>query len=125
MRHFGEWFGSAAGTADDYGAKAEDASPHWFFDGDAFDFLEENFEGATGKNTLLDEDALVGDGHFGGVAFRQADDKNENSDDDYSPANFFHVIGVSGGVVVDHPATEADEKQCWNDDRPEKYDPVK
>ena len=76
--NLGKDFRCSASTAYDDRSIAQDPTHRWFFDDDAFDSLEKEFDGTAIGEAGLYDDSFVGNGHLGGVSAHHTDGKKNN-----------------------------------------------
>jgi hypothetical protein len=100
---FLEDFGSAAGSANDDRAVAEDSAHRGLFYGDAFNSRQEKFDGAAAREAGLYDYALVGEHHDSGAALDEAKSKKNRSDEERGEGEPDQNIGMRFGAVPDVP----------------------
>jgi len=131
MMDFLEDFRSAPGAADDHRAIAEDSAQSGLVNDDALDAREDDFEGAALGKARFYDDALVGDGHLGGVALEQANAKNSSADQEAEERAEIdrgarrQIFGGCAGRKQSDEKREGEQLQNRRSyDMPEHHDPV-
>ena len=126
---FVEWLGRAAGSDDDDGAVAEHSAEEGLSDFDGFHFVQQHFDGLAAGESRLDNDAVIGDGHFRCVAADHADENcHDAADEQHGAADLRKTEGCGlkflvGKGVVQQKRSDS-EQQRAEDYVAEHNDPV-
>ena len=70
-------FGCPTRTPNDHRSIAQESSQGRLLDRDALDSRQEKFDGAAIGEPGLDDDSLIGDGHFRGIAPHETNSKKD------------------------------------------------
>ena len=130
MGDFVKWLGSAAGSDDHDGAVTEHSAEESLSYFDGFDLVEQHFNSFAAGQPGLDDDAVIGDGHFRRVAANHADENHYNAANKQRHASPFHRTQVSGldfvvsERVIQEKRTREREEQAAYNDVPEHDDPM-
>src|SRR5580700_1135395 len=90
VRDHHERLRGSSGAVDHDGTVTEHPAHEGFGDADAFHFVEHEVESSAAGHARFDQDAAVGNGHFGGVSFGRAPGEYDHRDYQENAAEEHH-----------------------------------